>query len=50
MYASLYRNVPIVVNISGRFALEKSIELQLGKGYQEKMTTEGLVEIKKKKS
>lgn len=47
MYASLYNNVPIVVNISGRFLLDKSIELHLGKGYEEKIAKEGFVELKK---
>ncbi|CAM0881461.1 unnamed protein product [Alopecurus aequalis] len=45
LYASLYDDVHMVVNLSGRFYLEKGIEERLGKEYIDKINKEGYIDV-----
>jgi len=49
LYASKYHDVPIIVNISGRFALERGIEGRLGKNYMRRINKDGYIDVKNKK-
>ncbi|PNT72252.1 hypothetical protein BRADI_2g41807v3 [Brachypodium distachyon] len=44
LYASMYHDVNMVVNLSGRFYLEKGIEERLGKGFIDRINKEGYIE------
>ena len=46
LYASKYKDVSIVVNISGRFHLERGISKRLGTNYSEVMERQGYVDVK----
>ncbi|XVF89083.1 hypothetical protein PTKIN_Ptkin19aG0102200 [Pterospermum kingtungense] len=48
-YASKYNDVSIVVNISGRFHLEKGIEGRLGKDYLQRIKQNGFIDVKNRK-
>lgn len=48
LYASIYDNVHMVVNLSGRFYLEKGIEERLGKEFIDRINKEGYIEAKNK--
>ncbi|KQK08425.1 uncharacterized protein LOC100821605 [Brachypodium distachyon] len=45
LYASLYDNVHMVVNLSGRFYLEQGIEERLGKEFIDRINKEGFIEV-----
>jgi hypothetical protein len=45
LYASLYDNVRTVVNLSGRFYLEKGIEERLGKDFIDRINKEGYIDV-----
>ncbi|KQK08428.1 uncharacterized protein LOC100837865 isoform X1 [Brachypodium distachyon] len=47
LYASMYHDVNMVVNLSGRFYLEKGIEERLGKGFIDRINKEGYIEVTK---
>ncbi|CAD6271406.1 unnamed protein product [Miscanthus lutarioriparius] len=49
LYASKYHDVPIIVNISGRFALERGIEGRLGKNFMKRINKDGYIDVKNKK-
>ncbi|XP_066361873.1 uncharacterized protein [Miscanthus floridulus] len=49
LYASKYHDVPIIVNISGRFALERGIEGRLGKNFMRRINKDGYIDVKNKK-
>ncbi|XP_062022903.1 uncharacterized protein LOC133739180 [Rosa rugosa] len=49
LYGSKYRDVPIVVNISGRFNLERGIEGRLGKDYLQRIKQDGFIDVKNKR-
>ncbi|KAK9131168.1 hypothetical protein Sjap_011655 [Stephania japonica] len=48
LYASRYHDVPIVVNVSGRYDLKKGIEERIGKGFMERIKKEGFIDVKGK--
>lgn len=49
LYASKYHDVPIIVNISGRFALERGIEGRLGKNFMRRINEDGYIDVKNRK-
>ncbi|XWS26421.1 hypothetical protein CRYUN_Cryun26dG0030900 [Craigia yunnanensis] len=49
LYASNYNDVPTVINISGRFHLEKGIEGRLGKDFLQRIKQNGFIDVKNKK-
>ncbi|TVU34217.1 hypothetical protein EJB05_16048 [Eragrostis curvula] len=48
LYASIYGEVPLVVNISGRFYLEKGVEERLGKEFMDRINKEGYIDVRNK--
>ncbi|KAF8670986.1 hypothetical protein HU200_050259 [Digitaria exilis] len=48
LYASIYNDVPMVVNLSGRFDLEKGIEERLGKEFIDRVNKEGYIDVTNK--
>ncbi|XP_072978916.1 putative uncharacterized protein YDL057W [Typha angustifolia] len=48
LYASMYRDISIVINVSGRFDLERGIGDRLGKDYMEKIKQYGFIDVKDK--
>ncbi|XP_048563471.1 uncharacterized protein LOC125543995 isoform X1 [Triticum urartu] len=48
LYASLYDDVRMVVNLSGRFYLEKGIEERLGKEFLDRINKEGYIDVTNK--
>ncbi|EES00954.1 uncharacterized protein LOC8078211 [Sorghum bicolor] len=48
LYASIYNDVPMVVNLSGRFNLEKGIEERLGKEFMDRINKEGYIDVTNK--
>ncbi|XWS17633.1 hypothetical protein CRYUN_Cryun33cG0084100 [Craigia yunnanensis] len=49
LYASNYNDVPTVINISGRFHLEKGIEGRLGKDFLQRIKQNGFIDVKNRK-
>lgn len=49
LYAAKYRDVETVVNISGRFFLERGIQARLGKDYFRRIKENGFIDVKNKK-
>ncbi|PNT77037.1 hypothetical protein BRADI_1g56955v3 [Brachypodium distachyon] len=45
LYASLYHDVHMVLNLSGRFYMEKGVEERLGKGFIDRINKEGYIEV-----
>ncbi|CAO2179480.1 unnamed protein product [Urochloa humidicola] len=45
VYASIYGDVPMVVNLSGRFYLEKGVEERLGKEFMDRINKEGYIDV-----
>ncbi|RRT69229.1 hypothetical protein BHE74_00029108, partial [Ensete ventricosum] len=45
LYASRYRDVHTVVNLSGRFALDRGIEIFLGKDFIQKINKDGFIDV-----
>lgn len=45
LYASIYNDVPMVVNLSGRFYLEKGVEERLGKEFMDRINKEGFIDV-----
>uniref|UniRef100_A0A0E0JKD9 Serine aminopeptidase S33 domain-containing protein n=1 Tax=Oryza punctata TaxID=4537 RepID=A0A0E0JKD9_ORYPU len=48
LYASIYDDVRMVVNLSGRFHLERGIEERLGKEFMDIIDKEGYIDVKTK--
>ncbi|KAL6615445.1 hypothetical protein ACP70R_037715 [Stipagrostis hirtigluma subsp. patula] len=48
LYASIHGDVPVVVNLSGRFYLEKGVEEHLGKEFMDRINKEGYIEVTSK--
>jgi len=48
-YASKYKDIHIVVNISGRFNLVRGIEGRLGKRFMQKIKQDGYIDVKNKR-
>lgn len=49
LYASKYNDVPTVINISGRFHLEKGMEGRLGKDFLQRIKQNGFIDVKNRK-
>lgn len=49
IYASKYKDVHIVVNISGRFNLLGGIEGRLGKNFMQRIKRDGFIDVKDKR-
>ncbi|KAK6248956.1 hypothetical protein QUC31_020521 [Theobroma cacao] len=49
LYASKYNDVPAVINISGRFHLEKGMEGRLGKDFLQRIKQNGYIDVKNRK-
>ncbi|XP_004291046.1 PREDICTED: uncharacterized protein LOC101311344 [Fragaria vesca subsp. vesca] len=49
LYGAKYKDVPVVVNISGRFNLERGIEGRLGKDYLQRIKKDGFIDVKNKR-
>lgn len=49
LYASLHHNIRTVVNVSGRYKMDRGIEERLGKDNLERVKKDGYVDIKSKK-
>lgn len=45
LYASRYKDVQTVINISGRFNLERGIEGRLGRDFKEKIKQDGFIDV-----
>ncbi|CAO2165294.1 unnamed protein product [Urochloa humidicola] len=48
LYASIYNDVPMVVNLSGRFNLVKGVEERLGKEFMDRINKEGYIDATNK--
>lgn len=48
LYASKYRDISTVVNVSGRFYMDKGIEERLGKDFLERIKKDGFIDVKNK--
>ncbi|PHU09169.1 hypothetical protein BC332_21029, partial [Capsicum chinense] len=49
LYASSYKDVDAVVNISGRFNLERGIEGRLGRDFKEKIKHDGFIDVRNRR-
>ncbi|KAE9599810.1 hypothetical protein Lal_00045649 [Lupinus albus] len=49
MYASKYKDVHIVVNISGRFNLARGMESRLGQNFIQRIKQDGFIDVKNKR-
>ncbi|KAK9071219.1 hypothetical protein SSX86_009787 [Deinandra increscens subsp. villosa] len=49
LYASLHHNVQTVVNVSGRYKMDRGVEERLGKDYLERAKEDGFIGIKSRK-
>lgn len=49
LYASKYNDIHTVVNISGRFHLERGIEGRLGKDFLQRIKQDGFIDVKNKR-
>jgi uncharacterized protein len=48
LYASKYHDIPLIVNISGRFGLNHGIQGRLGKGFMQRIAKHGFIDVKDK--
>ncbi|KAI3979429.1 hypothetical protein MKX01_001621 [Papaver californicum] len=48
IYASKYHDLPTVVNVSGRYHMEKGIAERLGKDFMERIEESGFIDVKDK--
>lgn len=46
LYASTHNDVPLVINISGRFALKRGIDGRLGQDFMERIKKDGFIDVK----
>lgn len=49
LYAAKCKDVHTVVNIAGRFNLERGIEGRLGKDYLQRIKQDGFIDVKNKR-
>nr|GEX85684.1 alpha/beta hydrolase fold protein [Tanacetum cinerariifolium] len=49
LYASSHHDIPIVVNMSARYKMDRGIEERLGKDYSERAKRDGYIDIKSEK-
>ena len=45
LYASKYKDIRTVVNVSGRYNLGRGIEERLGKGFLERIKKDGFIDV-----
>ncbi|TKY72805.1 2-hydroxy-6-oxo-6-(2'-aminophenyl)hexa-2,4-dienoic acid hydrolase [Spatholobus suberectus] len=50
LYASKYRDIKTVVNLSGCYDLKEGVEERLGKDYLERIKKDGFIDVKKRRS
>ncbi|KAL5647585.1 hypothetical protein ACJX0J_041940, partial [Zea mays] len=48
IYASIYKDVPMMVSLSGQFHLERGIEERLGKEFMDRINKEGYIDVTSK--
>lgn len=46
LYASVYHDVHTVINLSGRFALDRGIEGRLGRDFMQRIEKDGFIDVK----
>jgi len=46
LYASKYHDISTVINVSGRYALDKGIEERLGKDFERRINEDGFIDVK----
>jgi hypothetical protein len=46
LYASKYHDISTVINISGRYALDKGIEDRMGKDFERRINKDGFIDVK----
>lgn len=49
LYASMFNDVSIVINISGRFNLERGVEGPLGKDFLQRIKQKGFIDVRNKR-
>ncbi|KAI3949551.1 hypothetical protein MKW92_018840 [Papaver armeniacum] len=49
VYASKYHDVPMVINVSGRYKMDRGIEEHLGKDFMERIKENGFIDVKDEK-
>lgn len=49
LYASMNHDIPVIVNISGRFALERGIDGRLGKNFMQRIKKDGYIDVRNRK-
>ncbi|KAL9250645.1 hypothetical protein AKJ16_DCAP00958 [Drosera capensis] len=48
LYASKYHDIPTVINVSGRYKLDRGIEERLGQKFLERIKQDGYIDVKNK--
>jgi hypothetical protein len=48
LYASKYHDIHTVVNVSGRYDLQRGIEERLGKDFMQRIKEDGFIDVKNK--
>ncbi|KAJ0724103.1 putative serine aminopeptidase, S33, alpha/Beta hydrolase [Helianthus annuus] len=48
LYASLHHDVHTVINVSGRYKMDRGIEERLGKDYMERVKKDGFIDVHSK--
>ncbi|KAI0516518.1 hypothetical protein KFK09_009195 [Dendrobium nobile] len=46
LYASMHNDGPVIINLSGRFALERGIDGRLGKEFMQRIKKDGFIVVK----
>lgn len=49
LYASMFNDVSMVFNISGRYNLERGIEGRLGKDFLQRIKQNGFIDVRNKR-
>lgn len=49
LYASKYKDIDTVVNISGRFNLARGMESRLGENFVQRIKQDGFIDVKNKR-
>lgn len=48
LYASLYHDIPTIINVSGRLDMERGIEDRIGKEFMQRIKKDGFIDVKNK--
>lgn len=48
LYASKYNDISAVVNVSGRYNLERGMKERLGEDFMERLNRDGFIDVKNK--